>query len=210
MAIDLVEVEDLTHHVLTRTVLSPMLWKKFTIKSPTLTWKQVKYSPNNTSKIPAKRGIYAFLIRNQLTRAAWPRHGYLMYVGIAGRRKSNRTLRERFSEYLTPSELSKRPKVSRLVRTWGDHLYFNYAVVSKKVRSAAELRPSQVFRRTGSWRTSSRWTGSRPRCRSMGATLLVPSGPVGRQSYHFLAPRRALLWRRSIKLIFGRWLAARL
>jgi hypothetical protein len=133
MAVDLVEFEDLAAHSFSRVLLSPTLWIKFKVASTKLTWKQLKYSSNNVSKVPAKRGVYAFLIRNALKQAAWPKHGYIMYVGIAGHQKAKRTLRKRFSEYLTPSELAKRHKLARLVRTWGNHLYFNYAVVPTKV-----------------------------------------------------------------------------
>lgn len=133
MAVDFVKFEKLTIHAISRMFLSPMLWTRFKVASTKLSWRQIKYSSNNVSKVPKKSGVYAFLIRNALKQAAWPPHGYIMYVGIAGRRTAKRTLRKRFSEYLTPSELSKRPKVARLVRTWGDHLYFNYAVVPRKV-----------------------------------------------------------------------------
>src|SRR5690349_13240390 len=130
MALDLVSVKELAPHLVTRMLLSPMLWDKFKIASAKLKWKQARFTRSNVSKIPNKRGVYAFLIRNNVRKASWPPHGYIMYVGIVGRRKAERTLRERFSEYLTPSEVAKRPKIARMIETWGEHLYFNYAVVS--------------------------------------------------------------------------------
>jgi hypothetical protein len=132
MPLDLA-VEDLSAHLISRMLLSPTLWSRYQVTATQLRWRKTTFDRANIRRVPARRGVYALLIRNRTRRSSWPRHGYIMYVGIAGRDPGSRTLRDRFGEYLTPSGVARRPKVARLVRTWGDHLDFNYAVVAPRV-----------------------------------------------------------------------------
>jgi hypothetical protein len=58
-----------------------------------------------------------------------------MYIGIAGR-KSNRSLRERYRDYLNVKKLMKRSaRVQRLFGEWNSMLRFYFAPVGDEVSS---------------------------------------------------------------------------
>ena len=60
-----------------------------------LQWNSIKYGKNEINDVPDnRRGVYAFVICHQ--KAFLPSHGYIMYIGIAGR-DSNRSLRDRYN-----------------------------------------------------------------------------------------------------------------
>lgn len=71
-----------------------------------LEWKSVKYGlDDDIDKIPDdQRGIYAFAICHE--NSVLPPYGYILYIGIAGR-KSDRSLRARYKDYLNEKKVIK-------------------------------------------------------------------------------------------------------
>lgn len=100
---------------------------------PVLTWNSISYGKDELEKVPNdKRGIYAFAI--SWNNDVLPPHGYVLYIGIAGRR-SDRSLRERYSDYLKPSHVKKRFNIARMIRDWNKVLRFYFAPVDDNISS---------------------------------------------------------------------------
>lgn len=99
-----------------------------------LAWQSVSYGDAELDKVPAdKRGIYAFAVCRQ--NAILPPHGYILYIGIAGR-GSDRALRDRYRDYLNPRKVIKRDRIARMIGTWHQVLRFFFAPVDDDVSSA--------------------------------------------------------------------------
>ncbi|MYJ51402.1 MAG: hypothetical protein F4093_01810 [Gammaproteobacteria bacterium] len=97
-------------------------------------WNSIRFGKNEIQDVPDnQRGLYAFIIADQ--RTFLPPHGYIMYIGIAGR-DSNRSLRERYGDYLTQSEVERRPAVKRMIVNWHRILRFHFAPVDNNIPSA--------------------------------------------------------------------------
>ena len=105
---------------------------------PALVWDSISYNNNKElAKVPAdKRGVYAFAVC-QYSKVL-PPHGYVLYVGIAGR-DSNRPLRERYKDYLNEKQVLKRERISFMIGTWHQVLRFFFAPVEDAV-SSEELK----------------------------------------------------------------------
>ena len=102
-----------------------------------LTWHSIRYGSSELNKIPDdKRGVYAFAVCQRSN--ILPPHCYILYIGMAGR-DSNRSLRARYRDYLSPSKMSKRDRVKVMIGTWHQVLRFFFAPVEDDV-SSAELR----------------------------------------------------------------------
>ena len=98
-----------------------------------LNWNSIGFGANEIDKVPDdKRGIYAFVISDQ--RTFLPPHGYVMYIGIAGR-NSNRSLRARYEDYLITSQVVRRPLINALITRWCPILRFHFAPVSADISS---------------------------------------------------------------------------
>jgi hypothetical protein len=99
-------------------------------ESAQLIWKCIKYGDDVPSdRIPElqKKGIYAFVIQSPTT--GLPPHGYVLYIGIAGRR-SNRSLKKRYEDYFNETKLIKeRPRIAQMIGSFREALYFYYATV---------------------------------------------------------------------------------
>ena len=99
-----------------------------------LAWQSVSYGDAELDKVPAdKRGIYAFAVCRP--NAILPPHGYILYIGIAGR-DSDRALRDRYRDYLNPRKVIKRDRIARMIGTWHQVLRFFFAPVDDDVSSA--------------------------------------------------------------------------
>ena len=112
-------------------VLNParLLVSDFVVSS--LNWHAVKYGLAEFHLVPDdKRGIYAFAVR--IEGNIFPPHGYIMYIGIAGR-DSNRSLRERYRDYLNKKKIMKRAKIARMIGNWHRVLQFIFAPVDDSV-----------------------------------------------------------------------------
>ena len=98
-----------------------------------LAWQSIPYGRDEIDKVPNdKRGIYAFAI-NHPSRVL-PPHGYVLYIGIAGR-DSDRSLRQRYREYLSESKVCKRERIARMIGCWRSILRFFFAPVEESVTS---------------------------------------------------------------------------
>jgi hypothetical protein len=100
-------------------IMVPRLWSSFSAgKAPPLSWVMFPFKDSYQRNIPAKPGVYAFLIA---PNTAGDLHvSYLMYVG-----ETDRTLRGRFGEYLREARSEKiRPKLLRILPLYPDHLFF--------------------------------------------------------------------------------------
>lgn len=98
-----------------------------------LNWESIDYGDADIERVPNdKRGIYAFVV--QRPHPVFPPHGYIMYIGIAGR-KSDRNLRARYRDYLRPAKIAKRDGITRLIGTWHQVLKFYFAPVGDGVTS---------------------------------------------------------------------------
>lgn len=100
---------------------------------PSLSWQSIKYGNSEIDLVPAdKRGIYAFVIAH--SSPVLPPHGYVMYIGIAGK-KSQRSLRTRYKDYLNPQKVLKRERIARMIANWQEVLRFYFAPVDSSITS---------------------------------------------------------------------------
>lgn len=98
-----------------------------------LEWSSVRYGNDEIDHVPDdKRGIYAFAICHE--SSALPPHGYILYIGIAGR-NSDRSLRERYKDYLNVRKVIKRDRIARMIGNWHSVLRFFYAPMEDSVSS---------------------------------------------------------------------------
>ncbi|MFZ5697236.1 MAG: hypothetical protein ACOY9J_00670 [Pseudomonadota bacterium] len=113
--------------------ISPALLTSNTYPIPALNWQSIKYGEAEIDQVPAdRRGVYAFSICHP--SAVLPPHGYVLYIGIAGR-KSDRSLNSRYRDYLSKSSLLKRARIARMIANWHEVLRFNFAPVENSVTS---------------------------------------------------------------------------
>jgi len=111
--------------------LSPDLLQTDTFELTTLNWESVRYDESEINVVPDdKRGIYAFSI--SVDSNVLPPHGYILYIGIAGR-KSNRSLRARYKDYFSTSKVLKRARIARMIGLWSEVLVFHYATIEDAI-----------------------------------------------------------------------------
>lgn len=100
---------------------------------PNLTWQSIKYGEAELHLVPDdKRGIYAFAICEP--NAVLPPHGYILYIGIAGR-NSTRSLRDRYKDYLNARKVMKRSRIAYMIGTWHEVLRFFFVPVDDAMTS---------------------------------------------------------------------------
>ena len=124
--------DEIGRYKLDDVILSPskLTTSDFTL-SP-LIWNSIKYGPDEVNQVPDdRRGIYAFVLQHPSN--VLPPHGYVLYIGIAGR-KSDRSLRARYRDYLNAKAVVKsRPHIARMIGTWKDVLKFYFAPIDDGV-----------------------------------------------------------------------------
>lgn len=127
------DILDIADSIKLRTysiILDPHGWHNFN-PAVRLDWKCVKFEVENISNIPAQAGIYAFVVKfykDSNREVLFPSHGVIVYGGITGyKESSDRTLRKRFEEYL--NEKGKRMNIYKMIRDWGENLYFFYSEI---------------------------------------------------------------------------------
>jgi len=119
-----------SHHM----IMVPRLWSSCAL-GQTLDWSVFPFNDSSRASIPDEQGVYAFLIIPGIADNL--NVSYLMYIG-----ETDRTLRERFGEYLLEARSDKiRPKLLRILPLYPDHLVFACAplpsgVVPKQIESA--------------------------------------------------------------------------
>ncbi len=116
-------------------VMWPIQWQGY--KHPaSLHWRDVLFSEAGQTKVPYKRGIYAFLIKPGIARL---NARYLMYIG-----KTDRTLRTRYGEYLAEKGSDRgRPQVIKLLQRYEGFIHFCYAPV-KTTASLSKLEDQLI------------------------------------------------------------------
>ncbi len=116
-------------------IISPEKLQFSSFCVPALSWQSIKYGEQEIKKVPDdRRGIYAFALCEQ--SAVLPPHGYILYIGIAGRRKSKRSLRARYKDYLNEKMVRKRARIARMIGTWHKVLRFYFVPVDNNFTSA--------------------------------------------------------------------------
>ena len=117
-----------------RVTLSPEKLMADEHAIPALVWDSISYNNDDElDKVPAdRRGVYAFAVCQDSD--VLPPHGYVLYVGIAGR-DSNRPLRERYKDYLNEKKVLKRERISRMIGAWHQVLRFFFAPVEDAISS---------------------------------------------------------------------------
>ena len=123
--------QEIASYAITNFILNPnnLLADDFVL--PKLDWQAIRYGSDQIEKIPDnRRGVYALAIR--VGSDVLPPHGYILYIGIAGR-NSNRSLRERYKDYLSPTQLKKRAGIARAIVNWRQVLQFMFAPVDDSV-----------------------------------------------------------------------------
>lgn len=119
-------------------ILSPGQWRSFVPPEP-LAWDKVKFRPENRGAVPEQRGIYAFIVQFQdhgQLPLSLPPHGYVTYGGITGA-EADRTLRDRFGDYLRDQRRPKRWQIHSMLNKWADDIYFHFAPVGPNFDLAA-------------------------------------------------------------------------
>ena len=91
-------------------VMVPGRWSSFSQRAlPPLAWSAFPFKPASRARIPNQQGVYAFLIAPNI--AGDLKVSYLMYIG-----QTDRTLRQRFAEYLREARSDNvRPKLLRIL-----------------------------------------------------------------------------------------------
>jgi hypothetical protein len=98
-----------------------------------LAWQSIRYGHDEICKVPDdRRGIYAFAISHPSD--VLPPYCYVLYIGIAGR-DSNRSLRERYGDYLNRKKILKRERIASMIGRWESILRFFFAPVEQTVTS---------------------------------------------------------------------------
>lgn len=96
-----------------------------------LAWTSVPYGDADVDTVPNdRRGVYAFAICHE--NDVLPPNGCVLYIGIAGR-DSNRSLRERYKDYLNAKKVLKRERIARMIGTWHKILRFYFAPVDDEM-----------------------------------------------------------------------------
>jgi predicted DNA-binding protein YlxM (UPF0122 family) len=125
--IDFTEEAIIKDHI-KKFLLYPKFWRdrKNELKVD-LKWKSIVFQQSKLSQIPRKSGIYAFVLQPKYQNLFTT--SYLFYVG-----KTNRTLQERFKEYIDEKNGKGKPrkKVHKMLNQYESYLAFYYAEISRK------------------------------------------------------------------------------
>lgn len=98
-------------------LLWPQQWRIFPNTIP-LTWGKFKFKRSEKDNIPDYEGVYGLILKPQT--ASGLDLAYLMYIGI-----TERTLRERFMEYIREMEQDKgRPLINEFLLRYEPYIHF--------------------------------------------------------------------------------------
>lgn len=139
--IDFAEEGKLKLHI-RKFLLYPDYWSNpENILSVEMDWSFCEFTPDNRDSIPRQRGVYCFVVSPKYPKLF--RTQYLFYVG-----KTNRTLWERYKEYLDDQKGKGKPrkKVFEMLNLYKGHLLFYYAPLpSAPVVDLCEEKLLNVF-----------------------------------------------------------------
>jgi hypothetical protein len=111
-------------------LVSPKRWRTSRV-TVALAWTFVSFSRLNRAHVPKDAGAYAFIVRH--VNDHFPAHGFIMYLGITGSAANERTLYDRYSDYLREKKINKRPKVHYMLNKYANDLHFAYCVPPPEV-----------------------------------------------------------------------------
>lgn len=138
---DFQEEKDIQYHIKT-FLLYPDFWIDKGKKLPQkLVWKRRKFVAKNIDSVPNTKGVYAFVVVPKYDNFFETR--YLFYVG-----KTNRTLRQRYREYLREKAGKGKPrkKVFKMLNQYDGCLHFYYAeIASSAIVDVSEESLLNVF-----------------------------------------------------------------
>jgi excinuclease UvrABC nuclease subunit len=118
---DLVTLQNEFKSYKTSFCLWPKSWDSINDIGP-FNWEICPFDNRYVDKIPSSPGIYSFVINPGVTNHP---QRYLCYIG-----KSDRTLKERYWEYLREAKRIKgRPKLLYLLNNWASYLEFCYVTI---------------------------------------------------------------------------------
>jgi hypothetical protein len=126
--LDFKEEANISQHI-KKFLLLPDFWSESTNQLPTkLSWNCKEFNKTNLPKIPASKGIYAFVLVPKYNNFIETK--YLFYTG-----KTNRTLRKRYKDYLNEKEGKGKPrkKVFKMLNQYNGHLYFYYSEITNSL-----------------------------------------------------------------------------
>jgi excinuclease UvrABC nuclease subunit len=106
-----------------------------------LRWREFHFSKADISEIPDEKGIYCFVVSPKVKYFDWL--NYLFYIG-----KTNRTLRERYKEYLKEAQGKGkyRPKLFDMFKRFSGNLFFYCsAIEDEKLVSDTEEKLINTF-----------------------------------------------------------------
>jgi len=117
-------------------LLYPQFWNDIQNQLPiNLRWHYTKFDYKNIINIPSQSGVYAFILKPTFKNFIETR--YLFYIG-----KTNRTLRDRFQEYINEQEGKgkTRKKVHKMLNQFNGYLFFYWAEIpiAKNVNECEE------------------------------------------------------------------------
>ena len=81
MAFDIIKFSDKLQSYKQWFCLSPQQWQACQLNI-SFSWNSVKYERQNRNSIPKQRGIYAFVVKPDVSEIF--DHGYLLYIGQTG------------------------------------------------------------------------------------------------------------------------------
>jgi len=122
---DLIDEQDGMKAHTHRFYLWPKLWLEYAPKyALSFNWQVYSLRLDQVGRIPEKPGVYTLIIQPGI--ALHPHCSYMAYVGM-----TDRTLRERFKEYLNEKKrITGRPKLLGLLNKYDKYVYFCCAEVS--------------------------------------------------------------------------------
>lgn len=103
-------------------LLYPPYWNDTTNHiTVSVSWSSCKFEQTNHSSIPEQKGIYCFVVKPQIPH--FFETAYLFYIG-----KTNRTLKQRFSEYLRNQDGKDkaRTKIFEMLKLYSNNVFFFY------------------------------------------------------------------------------------
>lgn len=127
---DLLAGDEMRRHT-HEMIMMPKFWSIYdSLPGPPLSWSVFPFNDASRVHVPDQPGVYAFLVEPGV--AGNLNVSYLMYIGM-----TERTLRARFSEYLTEAKSDRiRPKLLRILPQYTTHLRFACAVLPEGVAPA--------------------------------------------------------------------------
>jgi hypothetical protein len=104
-----------------------------------LAWRSIPFRKRFFPTVMNTQGVYAFSVRH--VEGGLPPHGYVVYIGQTGAKKSetNRTLRTRVKEYHREKKEGTRLHVAEFLNKWAKCLSFHYAPVKPGSADLLEL-----------------------------------------------------------------------